>query len=109
MSELFDIDADELPKGKEKVEIKTENSTIAFSYFRPPLPAEVLVRDKRLIFIRTHFFKGRVLEYSGVWKGSSRWWDASWQTEEWDVQVDEKGVYRLRRAGDDWFLTGEYD
>jgi len=109
LSEPFEIDAEALPKGKEKVEIKTESSTIAFSYFRPPLPAEVLVRDKRLIFIRTHFFQGRVLEYSGVWKGSSKWWDTSWKTQEWDVQVEGQGVYRLHHAGNDWFLTGEYD
>jgi protein ImuB len=109
LDEAFELNTDDLPKGKERVEIKSESSTIAFGYFHPPLPAEVLVRDKRLIFIRTHLFQGRVLEYSGVWKGSSKWWEKSWKTQEWDVQIEKQGIYRLRKADDGWFLTGEYD
>jgi protein ImuB len=109
LDEAFDLNADDLPKGKERVEIKSESSIIAFSYFHPPLPAEVLIRDKRLIFIRTQFFQGRVLEYSGVWKGSSKWWEKSWKTQEWDVQIEKQGIYRLRHAEKDWFLVGEYD
>jgi Nucleotidyltransferase/DNA polymerase involved in DNA repair len=109
LDEAFSLNADDLPKGKERVEIRSENSIIAFSYFHPPLPAEVLIRDKRLIFIRTQFFQGRVLEYSGVWKGSSKWWEKSWKTQEWDVQIEKLGVYRLRHAEKGWFLVGEYD
>ena len=109
LAEAFEIDSEELPKGKERVEIRSENSVIALSYFHPPLAAEVLVRDKRLVFIRTQFFQGRVLEYSGVWKGSSKWWEKSWKTQEWDVQIEKQGVYRLRKCDDGWFLTGEYD
>jgi len=86
-----------------------QHPVIAFSYFNPPVPAEVLVRDKKLIFIRTRFFSGRVAEYSGVWKANSKWWDRSWKTQEWDVEIKDHGVYRLCKVGKDWFLAGEYD
>lgn len=82
---------------------------IAFCYYRPPLRAEVLVRDSRLIFIKTRNFSGHVTEYSGVWKANSKWWDKSWKTEEWDIEVENHGVYRLCKLDKEWFLAGEYD
>ena len=82
---------------------------IAFCYYRPPLRAEVLVRDGRLVFIKTRVFSGHVTEYSGVWKANSKWWDKSWKTEEWDVEVENNGVYRLCKVNKEWFLAGEYD
>ena len=109
LAEAFGLDADKLPQGKERLETHVENSIIAFSYFHPPIQAEVLVRDSRLIFIRTEYFSDRVTEYSGVWKTNSRWWDKSWKTQEWDVEVENNGVYRLCKVGKDWFLAGEYD
>jgi len=69
----------------------------------------VLVRDGRLVFIKTCYFEGHVSECSGVWKANSKWWDRSWKTEEWDVGIENKGVYRLCKAGNEWFLVGEYD
>ena len=109
LAEAFDLDADKLPQGKERLETHIENSIIAFSYFHPPLRAEVLVRDSRLVFIKTEHFTGHVTDYSGVWKSNSRWWDKSWKTHEWDVEVENNGVYRLCKVGKEWFLAGEYD
>jgi protein ImuB len=109
LSEAFALDAEALPKGTEKMETRHDEAIIAFSYYRPPVPAEVLVRDKRLMFLRTSAFSGRVLDYSGVWRADSKWWDRTWRTEEWDVEVENNGVYRLCKANRDWFLTGEYD
>jgi hypothetical protein len=85
------------------------NSTIAFSYFNPPIAADVLVREKRLVFLRTQYFSGHVTKYSGVWKANSKWWDKSWKAQEWDVEIENHGVYRLSRVNNDWFLVGEYD
>ena len=82
---------------------------IAFSYFHPPLSAEVLVRDGRLMFVKTRSFSGHVVEYSGVWRANSKWWDTPWKTCEWDIEIESGGVYRLCKAGDEWFVVGEYD
>lgn len=86
-----------------------QNGVIAFNFFKPPVRAEVLVRDTRLVFVRTRYFSGHVLEYSGVWRANSRWWDNSWRTQEWDIEVENAGVYRLSKARDEWFVTGMYD
>lgn len=110
--EPFVLDPDLLPKGIES--IKTENTglrppTLAFTFYRPPLRAEVIYRDGRLVFVRTRYFDGYVSEYSGVWKGNSTWWDKPWKTQEWDVEIENRGIYRLARANKEWFLVGEYD
>nr|MBA3351374.1 hypothetical protein [Blastocatellia bacterium] len=85
------------------------NPIIAFSYFNPPIRAEVLVRNNKLLFLRTQYFNGPVKTYSGVWKANSKWWDRSWKTQEWDVEIENHGVYRLCKVDKDWFLAGEYD
>jgi hypothetical protein len=52
---------------------------------------------------------GRVVEYSGVWRAGSMWWDKRWSLEEWDVEVENHGVYRLAKTESEWLITGEYD
>ncbi len=109
LAEAFTLDAALIPKGSERLDANEKAPVIAFSYFRPPVRAEVLVRDKRLVFIKTSRFSGHVTEYSGVWRANSRWWDAAWRTQEWDIEVEGKGVYRLCKTNDGWCLLGEYD
>jgi hypothetical protein len=98
-----------MPLGVEHIALTNERSIISFSYYRPPIRAEVLVREGRLIYLRTQYFSGHVVEYSGVWKANSKWWDRSWKTQEWDVEIENKGVYRLCKVDKEWFLAGEYD
>lgn len=109
LAEAFTLDSEAIPQGTERIEIQQEKIIIAFSYFRPPLRAEVLVREGRLVFIKTQYFSGHVKEYSGVWKANSKWWDKSWKTEEWDVEIENNGIYRLCKVNREWFLAGEYD
>ena len=109
VSEAFALDAAMLPKGTERIEAQSEEAVIAFNYFRPPIPAEVLVKGKRLIYLRTQHFSGRVVDYSGVWRADSKWWDRPWHAEEWDIEVENGGVFRLCLVNKDWFLAGEYD
>ncbi|MFT3744993.1 MAG: hypothetical protein QM785_11960 [Pyrinomonadaceae bacterium] len=82
---------------------------IGFTYFRPAIQVEVLVREDRLVYIRSRFFAGHVTNFSGVWKGNSHWWDKTWRTHEWDIEVENHGVYRLCKVDKEWFLSGEYD
>jgi protein ImuB len=88
---------------------RPRSGTIAFVWYRPPIRAEALVHDGRLAFIKTKYFSGRVTEYSGVWRTNSTWWNEPWKVEEWDIEVESQGVYRLCRSGKEWFLMGEYD
>ena len=90
-------------------EVSRTCGIIAITYFRPPVRAEVLVREGRLVYIKTRHFGGHVIGYSGVWKTNSKWWSRDWRTLEWDVEVENHGVYRLCKGGDECFLVGEYD
>lgn len=109
LAKPFALDAGMIPKGKECIEFRSENSVVAFSCFNPPLPAEVFVKDKRLIFVKTSRFRSRVERYSGVWKADSLWWNDPWETQEWDIEVANHSIYRLQKIDRDWFLAGEYD
>ena len=109
LNKEFTLDAQGIPAGKERVEIKTDKAIIAFSYFTPPVEAEVKVERQRLVYLKTADTSGYVKEYSGVWRRNSQWWSKGWKTEEWDVELENGGVYRLSKAGKKWYLTGEYD
>lgn len=109
LPEPFDIDPEQLPQGREKLEVKSETLTAAFYYFRPTIPVGVTVENKRLFSITTPHFSGRVKKYSGVWKKNSHWWNRPWSKREWDIEVEDGGVYRLCRDNDEWSLIGEYD
>jgi protein ImuB len=97
LEKAFTLDAEGIPVGKElhpfsreagalqgrdgpeiqNLKSKIQNPIIAFSYFNPPIRAEVLVRNNKLLFLRTQYFNGPVKTYSGVWKANSKWWDRS--------------------------------
>jgi protein ImuB len=105
----FALDADKLPVGRESKDQKLVPPVIAFAYYDPPIPAEVFVRNRQLIYLRTPEFAGRVLAYSGVWRSNSAWWGKSWRVHEWHVEVENAGIYRLQKKGDEWFVAGEFD
>jgi len=109
LAEAFTLDADKLPSGTERIEVREDGPVIAFSYFNPPIAAKVSIRNKQLIHLHTPYVSGKVKECSGVWRRNSRWWNRGWNTEEWDIEIENGGVYRLCRISSHWFLVGEYD
>ena len=41
---------------------------------------------------------------------SGGWWErAGWATEEWDVETEGGGLYRLAHNGDEWRIEGSYN
>lgn len=105
----FTLDSAAIPKGVNSGAVKKHLPCAAFKYYRPPVHTQVLIREKRLVFVKSRSISGHVVKCSGVWKGNSHWWDKNWRTNEWDIEVEGNGIYRLCKAGDEWFLTGEYD
>jgi protein ImuB len=79
--------------------------------YRPPLIATVELNGVAPAFVWTSAVRGAVCATAGPWRGSGEWWDAqrAWRREEWDVELDTGGVYRLLRGPEGWFLEGEYD
>jgi protein ImuB len=85
--------------------------TLTFRCFRPPLPAEVLLRGARLFHINSAEVSGPVLACAGPWHVSGEWWTTGgWQYEEWDVEVRRR-LYRIfcERPAQAWHIAGSYD
>src|SRR5215204_167421 len=105
----FRLDSKKLPSGRSSSVITRTTIPICFSNFEPELPAEAIIQNRRLIYLKTKKFKGRVVEYGGVWRGTSEWWNAAhWKLDEWDVELESGAVYRLVYREGDWFVTGVY-
>lgn len=78
--------------------------------FRPPLAAEVRVRERQPIWFRCSRTGGAVAECRGPWAHSGQWWEADgWNRLEWDVELRAGGVYRLVKERTKWTVEGMYD
>ncbi len=76
--------------------------------FRPPVPANIVLNDKRPAFLYSSRTTGPVSDARGPWLLEGDWWESwNWSREEWDIATED-GVYRLVRDGSDWFLDGLY-
>jgi protein ImuB len=79
--------------------------------YRPPLPAQVTLREGEPVFLAAGVVRGAVTDRAGPWRASGDWWDVAWSREEWDVAVGPGGVYRIFRdtLRGAWFVEGELD
>ncbi|MGI8746175.1 MAG: DNA polymerase Y family protein [Bryobacteraceae bacterium] len=84
---------------------------LAFRYFHPPLPANVEIERRRPLRVAAPGVRGNIVTYAGPWRTSGDWWTGdSWDREEWDISLNDGGIYRMyREPGDRWFLEGVYD
>ncbi len=93
--------------------------------FRRPVAADVRVNaDGRPVRVSAPLAGMRassVTRWSGPWKTSGEWWRVEtprgqagmpgWDRDEWDVALDDQGIYRLMRdrACDRWYVEGYWD
>ena len=78
--------------------------------WRPPVAAEVRVVRHRPEFIVSAKVRGVIRDALGPYRASGGWWEtARWATEEWDVEIEGLGLFRLRRNADAWLVEGSYD
>jgi len=84
---------------------------LALRAYRPPLPAQVAIRDGGPVFVSAGSLREAVTDRSGPWRASGDWWDVAWSREEWDVSLGPAGLYRIfrDRLRDAWFVEGELD
>jgi protein ImuB len=84
---------------------------MALRRYRPPIPATVELLGRTPAFVWAGTVRGRVGALLGPWYGSGDWWqtDRRWEREDWDVELENGGLYRLFRTPGGWFLDGEYD
>jgi protein ImuB len=80
--------------------------------FRPALEARVRLAERTPKDVLAAGVKGNVVRSAGPWKTSGEWWaDTAWSREEWDVALDDGGLYRIYQESQtlDWFVQGVYD
>jgi protein ImuB len=102
------------PPGSQTLVIQEKPKPVArlgFRYYRPPRKAQVTVEaggaPRR---IAAQVASGRVVEAAGPWRSSGDWWTkGAWRRQEWDVQIENGGLYRIYADGNLWFVEGSYD
>ena len=80
--------------------------------FRPALEARVRLVELAPKVVQAAGVKGDVVRAAGPWKTSGEWWaDTAWSREEWDVALDDGGLYRIYQESQTqhWFVQGIYD
>lgn len=83
--------------------------------FRPPLAANVYLKQHRPERLNAAHLSGPVLDCHGPYRLSGEWWDAqAWRREEWDVELggSARGLYRLaceHGPPQVWTVEGCYD
>jgi protein ImuB len=71
--------------------------------YRPGMAARVELNDGKPVLLQSNLISGRILEARGPWKLSGAWWDRTrWETNEWDVALDNGGLYRIAQKAPDW-------
>ncbi len=64
--------------------------------YRPGIAARVELSDGKPVVMQSSLISGRILESRGPWKLSGNWWDRTyWETKEWDIALDNGGLYRI--------------
>ena len=89
---------------------RTAPHGLALRRFRPPLAAQVQVKDNIPATLKTEIFSRSIKIAQGPWRTSGDWWDQqSWGREEWDVETAQGELYRLCQEQDRWFVEAFYD
>jgi protein ImuB len=68
----------------------------ALRRYRPGIAAIVELNDGKPVLLQSSLISGKILEVRGPWKLSGNWWDRTrWETREWDIELDNGGLYRI--------------
>jgi protein ImuB len=94
------------------------SAVIALRLFRPPLEANVTLREAKPVRIRClerEGIAGEIVWTAGPWRSSGDWSEQEgWSREEWDIAVAAGTglvLYRLvqDKLSGNWFVEGTYD
>lgn len=103
----------------EKVQLELRQPKFGFRYFRPRLPAYVVLDEDRPARVSWKGNTAKVVRASGPWRLSGEWWEEdAWQEDAWEVELSFAGkdatssgvyciVFDARRKK--WFVRGSYD
>jgi protein ImuB len=78
--------------------------------WRPAISAEVRMAGHRPTFIDSAKARGAIRDALGPYRASGGWWESDcWGREEWDIELETGGLYRLARNRHEWRIEGSYD
>jgi protein ImuB len=78
--------------------------------FRPPVEAHVETGLQGPAFIQCRIVQGSVRQRRGPWRRSGEWWKPGrWDCEEWDIELENGGLFRLTHSARQWWIEGMYD
>jgi protein ImuB len=78
--------------------------------YRPPVPAQVRVVRHHPAYLESAKVCGAIRAVLGPYRASGGWWKSDrWGTEEWDVETEDGGLYRLARMRNEWRIEGSYN
>jgi protein ImuB len=109
----YELDENVREKAQDKM-----SAVIVLRLFRPPLAAEVTVREAkpmRLRCLQREGIDGEIVWTAGPWRSSGDWSEQEgWAREEWDIAVYVETslvLYRLvqDKLSGNWFVEGTYD
>ncbi len=82
---------------------------LALRRIRPPLPAEVELREERPVYLSSARIRGKIEQAAGPWRTSGSWWEREWLRDEWDIQTAAGRLCRIYEQQGQWFLEGVFD
>jgi protein ImuB len=60
--------------------------------------------------VRCRLAHGEITRRRGPWRRSGEWWKPErWAGEEWDVELERGGLFRLSLRAGQWWVEGMYD
>jgi protein ImuB len=78
--------------------------------FRPGIAATVRLLRHLPAEVQSSVVSGEITDALGPYRASGQWWENDrWGVEEWDIEVGDHGLYRLRRDHTGWYVEGCYD
>jgi protein ImuB len=97
-------------KGTDRSEENQLRIGVPLRRFRPPHPVDVQLSKDKPASICGHTVTGQVQIARGPWRTSGNWWNPDrWDTQEWDVELEDGALYRLAFSTGRWVVVGVYD
>lgn len=111
-----------------KNDCEETNAKAALRIYRPPLAANVELREGKPAYLTCEGARRQILALAGPWRTKGDWWSESgWARDEWDVEMrvlrpkrhagsveasaEETALYRIYKDqfAKRWFVEGIYD
>ena len=78
--------------------------------YRPGIVASIELSKGKPASVQSSLISSKILEARGPWNLSGNWWDRThWEVKEWDVLLENGGIYRLAQSLGQWEVVGVYD